>query len=138
MDVSLQIRPPSLLDLTTVASLRRDTTLDQAISDGALTRTITLPAIGLALSPIPIGLVGSTSEVAVAVCRAAPEILPKVAEACKNPLLALTLGAAICGSTTGITQGSARSFPRDRERIEEIITASGRALRRKSGNGPNP
>ena len=56
LDVDLQIRPPSMLTLTTVSALRRDTTLDQAVSDGALTRNFTLPAIGIAASGNAIGL----------------------------------------------------------------------------------
>ncbi len=49
------------LDLTTIAGLRRNTTLDEAVQAGTWTRQITLPMITAGLTPSAIGLVGSAS-----------------------------------------------------------------------------
>lgn len=51
----------SMMDMTTVASLRRNTTLDEAVMAGVMTRTITMPAIAIGLSPSAIGLIGSAT-----------------------------------------------------------------------------
>ncbi len=48
-------------DLTTVASLRRETTLDDAVRAGAWTRAVTMPAVTAGLTPSAIGLVGSSA-----------------------------------------------------------------------------
>ncbi len=132
------LNPPSFFDLTTIAAARRDTSLEQAVNQGELTRTVTLPAVGASLLPEAIGLAGSTAEVGVAACRAVPEALPKVAEACKNPALAFVLGASICGNVAGTVQGSARGYVRNREQIEAIAEASKRALRRNTGGVRKP
>ena len=55
-------------DLTTVASAKRGTSLDDAVRQGALTRAITLPAVSIALTPSAIALV-----TAPALC-VAPEV----------------------------------------------------------------
>jgi hypothetical protein len=74
-------------------------------------------------------------EVGAVACRAAPEVIPKVAEACKNPAMAVLLGASICGNMSGtVKAGSARDFARTRERIQEIRDASERKLRRNTGS----
>lgn len=49
------------LDLTTIAGLRRETTLDDAVRAGAWTRAITMPVVTAGLTPSAIGLVGSAS-----------------------------------------------------------------------------
>ena len=49
------------LDLTTIAGVRRNTTLDDAVRAGAWTRTVSLPAVTAGLTPSVIGLVGSAS-----------------------------------------------------------------------------
>ena len=53
------------LKLTTVEGLRRDTTLDEAVRAGAWTRTVTMPAIGIALSPSAIAFATATATPAV-------------------------------------------------------------------------
>jgi RHS repeat-associated protein len=55
-------------DLTTIASTKRGTSLDDAVRQGALTRAITLPAVGIALTPSAIAL-----ATAPALC-VAPEV----------------------------------------------------------------
>lgn len=119
-------RPPSFFELTTTQALRRDTPLEEALARGEGVRNFTAPAIVLSLSPYAAALAGQAGLVA---CRAAPEALPKLLEACKNPLLAATLGASICGSTSGALDRSAREFVRTRERLQEIREASERAQR---------
>lgn len=49
-----------MMNLTTIESLKRNTTLEQAINSGTLTRMITMPLISIGLSPSTIGLVGSS------------------------------------------------------------------------------
>ena len=49
-----------LLDLTTIAGLRRNTTLDDAVKAGEFTRRVIMPSIVVGLSPSAIGLAGST------------------------------------------------------------------------------
>jgi hypothetical protein len=92
-------------------------------------RNVTAPAIGIALSPYAASLALHAGPAVVAACRVAPEILPKALEGCRNPLLAATLGAAICGSTAGTIRGSAREYERTRERLQEIREASERVGR---------
>lgn len=92
-------------------------------------------AVVAALGPAAGAAVG---ESGAAMCRVLPETIPKVAEACKNPLMAAVLGASICGNISGTVKGSARSYPRDRERIEEIGDAATRTPRRNTGNVPTP
>ena len=55
-------------DLTTVASTKRGTSLDEAVRQGALTRAVTLPALGVALAPSAVAL-----ATAPALC-VAPEV----------------------------------------------------------------
>ena len=83
------------------------------------------------------GLVGYAS--AEYACYAAPRVKEVVREACKNAVFAAALGASICAShaeTPGKPPGSARSWPRDRERIEEIKDATQRQPRRNTGTVP--
>ena len=53
--------PEGLLffELTTIAAAKRNTTLDDAVREGALTRMVTLPAVGIGLLPSAVGLVAS-------------------------------------------------------------------------------
>ncbi|WP_284411818.1 RHS repeat-associated core domain-containing protein [Acidovorax sp. SUPP2539] len=50
------------LDLTTLAGVRRETTLDDAVRAGAWTRTVTMPASVAGFSPSAIGLAGSAAS----------------------------------------------------------------------------
>ncbi|WP_431053442.1 hypothetical protein [Roseateles sp. L2-2] len=45
--------------LTTTESAKRDTSIDEAVRRGAWTRAVTLPAVGVALTPNAIGLLSS-------------------------------------------------------------------------------
>lgn len=128
--------PPNFFTLTTFEALKKGVTLDEAVRSGVLTREVTLPGISIGLAAPVVAAVGVVGGAAV--CRVIPEMLPKVAEACKNPLLALTLGAAICGNVSGTVKDSARNFIRDRETIEEIGNATSRTLRRNTGSASRP
>jgi hypothetical protein len=123
-------RPPSFFELTTLEALRRDTTLSEAISRGEGSRYVTAPAVML---PQAFGVVGSAG---FAGCRIAPEVAREVANVCKNPLLALALGASICGSSKetqtgqrpeGKPPGSARQYSEDRRKLLELRDAAERA-----------
>lgn len=57
------------LDLTTFASTRRNTTLDEAVSRGAWTRSVTLPAAAVALVPSAAGVLGPAGSTACSVTR---------------------------------------------------------------------
>lgn len=119
--------PPSMLDLTTMQAVRRDTTLNEAISRGEGFRNLTGPLmIGATTFPYAGAL---ATESSIAACRAVPEVAPKVAEACKNPLLAFLLGSAICGKMTGTVKDLPGEYARTRERLQEIRDASERVSR---------
>jgi len=86
---------PSFFTLSTIEAARRDTTLEQATQRGALTRSVTMPAIAIAASPSAIGVAvtGATATPAVA-----GEVAGAVAEAVgtrKAGLTALTLVSAL-------------------------------------------
>nr|WP_233094670.1 RHS repeat-associated core domain-containing protein [Delftia acidovorans] len=49
------------LELTTIAGLRKETTLDDAVRAGSWTRLVTMPTVTAGLTPSAIGLVGSAS-----------------------------------------------------------------------------
>jgi RHS repeat-associated protein len=86
---------PSFFTLSTMEGLRRDTTLDQATQRGALTRSVTMPAIAIAASPSAIGVVGTS---AVATPAVAGEVAGAVVETVgtrKAGLAALTLVGAL-------------------------------------------
>jgi len=69
---------PSFFTLSTFEAAKRDTTLDQAVRAGALTRTMTMPAVAVAAAPSAIGLgitgagaaVGAAGEAAGAAIEA--------------------------------------------------------------------
>lgn len=50
---------PSFFALSTFEAAKHNTTLDQAVRAGALTRTITMPAVGIAAAPSAIGVAGT-------------------------------------------------------------------------------
>ena len=84
---------------------------------------------------IAVGAVGAEIPAVVAACYKVARSDP-----CKNTVLAAALGASICASTAntpGKPPGSARSFPRDRETIQDVTNAAGRTPRRNTGTIPN-
>jgi RHS repeat-associated protein len=86
---------PSFFTLSTVEGLKRETTLDQAVQRGELTRGVTMPAIAIAVAPSAIGVVGTG---AVGVPAVAGEIGGAVVEAVstrKAGVAALTLVGAL-------------------------------------------
>jgi RHS repeat-associated protein len=127
------LRPPSFFTLTTIEAARRDTTIDEAVRRGALTRDITMPTIAIAASPNAIASLATTLPV---VCEAAPTIAKSTLEACKSPALAAALGIAVCSNISGTTTGSARTFLRHREARQEIVNATTRTIRRNTGTAP--
>ena len=126
------MRAPSFFALTTFESARRDTSLDDSVRRGELTRIITMPAIAAGLSGSAIGLGGSASA---AVCRAIPELVPNTAQLCQKPVFAVILGASVCMYSNGAV-GSSRNFVRQRESLQEVRESIGRTLRRDTGNVP--
>jgi RHS repeat-associated protein len=54
---------PSFFTLSTMEGLKRDTSLDQAVGRGALTRDVTLPTIAAVATPSAIGIAGIASDV---------------------------------------------------------------------------
>jgi RHS repeat-associated protein len=86
---------PSFFSLSTVEGLRRDTTLDQAVQAGDLTRNVTMPAVATAASPSAIGVAGTG---AVATAAAAGEAAGAAVAAVgtrKAGIAALTLVGAL-------------------------------------------
>lgn len=81
---SLGLSPdgPSFFDLTTLASARRNNTLDDAVRAGAWTRAVSMPVIAGALTPNALGLIGSAA--APMMCSA-----PVTREALKSEVFAL-------------------------------------------------
>jgi len=69
-------------------------------------------------------------EVGPLACRVVEDAVPELAKACKNPLMAAVLGTAICGNMSGAVKGSARTYARDRERVQEIRNSTSRIPRR--------
>ncbi|MCZ8257732.1 MAG: RHS repeat-associated core domain-containing protein, partial [Polaromonas sp.] len=74
---SLGLSPdgPSFFDLTTLASTRRNTTLDDAVRAGAWTRAVSMPAVAGALTPNALGLVGSVAAPMMCSALIAREVL---------------------------------------------------------------
>ncbi|MDK2127081.1 RHS repeat-associated core domain-containing protein, partial [Parachitinimonas caeni] len=58
----LKLEGPSFFKLTTFEAAKKNVTLDQAVANGALTRTVTLPAIGIAASPDAIALTATAGQ----------------------------------------------------------------------------
>lgn len=57
------------------------------------------------------------------ICTVGPKLAKQLKKPCKNAIMAAALGASVCGNhaeTLGKAPGSARSYARDRERIEEV------------------
>jgi RHS repeat-associated protein len=103
---------------------------EDAIRVSDLTSAVSVAGVAVAAAgPI---VIATAVEVGAVACRVVPEIAPKVAEACKNPLVAFMLGATICGNVSGTVKDSAREYSRVRERLQEIRDASERVSR---GNG---
>jgi RHS repeat-associated protein len=71
-------------------------------------------------------------------CAAAGAAAPRVAQACRHPVMAAVLGASICGNMAGTVSGTARNYARDRDRIQEIVNAATRTPRRNTGSASVP
>lgn len=56
----IPLTAPSFFGLTTTSGLQSNTTLSQAVTAGALTRGVTMPAVAAGLSPSAFGLAGTT------------------------------------------------------------------------------
>jgi RHS repeat-associated protein len=129
------IDPTGLLGLATLNEMRRRPyripTGDAIRLSNNFSAIEVTSAVTAVVGPVAAAAV---IEGAGPVCRAVEEAAPKVAQACKNPLMAAILGATICGNMAGTVKGSARSYARDRERIQEIQDAASRTLRRNTGS----
>ena len=119
----IQISPPSFLSLTTVAALKRNT-LDQAVASGALTRTITMPALMIPGLPYAVGVAGPAGVRAGAMCYRAVE---RNKDICSNAILAAALGAGICKGDP------ADDFVNDMKNREEIRHGSELAGQKRIG-----
>ncbi len=85
--------------------------------------------------PALIGTVGATVPIAGEAClTTAVRNAVKVKDVCKNPTLAVVLGATICThGAEGKPPGSARQYPEQSRRIEEIRRYPTEVLRRNTG-----
>ena len=119
--------PPSFFSLTTFSAARRDTTLQQAVYRGELTRNITFPILATTAAPAAVGVVGSAALV--------PGIPAAVLQACNGPFTAAVFGVALCGFMNGDVN-SIRSWLRNREAIQEIGEASLTGVRRNFVENP--
>jgi hypothetical protein len=85
--------------------------------------------------PALIGTVGATASIAGEAClTTAARNAVKIKDICKNPTLAAILGATICThGAEGKPPGSARQYPEQSRRIEEIRRYPTEVLRRNTG-----
>jgi hypothetical protein len=86
---------PSFFGLSTVEGLRRDTTLDQAVQAGSLTREVTMPAVTTAAAPSAIGLTGTGAAATVAAAGEAAGAVVGAVGTRKVGIAALTLVGAL-------------------------------------------
>jgi len=116
-----------------VGGMQRGVTLDQAVAQGSPGTVAAGVGLGVIGTGVAVGVGGVGGVRAAAVCYRAIE---KNKDICSNAAMATVLGASICGNMSGTTKGSGRSFPRDRERIEEVRNAATRVPTRNTGSVP--
>lgn len=122
------IDPEGLL-LTALHSLQRGMSTQQATEASQVGNAGAVTALAIAGTAATATAAGRAAKM----CYGAVE---KNKDICNNAAMAAILGASICGNMSGTVKGSARSYPRDRERIEDVGNAATRAPRRNTGTDP--
>ncbi len=112
-------RPYSFFRLTTFDAARRDVSIDQAVRNGHLTRTVTMPAAGIALAPSALAVLGTLVEPAGAACGAIAQN-----QAVRETAFAACVTLAICDGR------SVRQYAADRDRIQQMAIGISREASR--------
>lgn len=84
---------PKFLGLTTFASWKKDTTLEEAVREGGLTRGVTTPLVGVALAPSALGLVGSAGVAAIGAVASESAVAGGVAANEAGAVTEISIGA---------------------------------------------
>ena len=126
------VDPEGLL-LTGLHAFSRDMTTDDAVTAGAMGNAAAEEGGIGGAAVAAAGVAGLAGVRAGWMCY---RVVEKNKDICNNAVLAAILGASICGNMSGTVKGSARSYPRDRERIEDVGNATRQSPRRNTGTDP--
>jgi len=123
---------PSFFKLTTVEALRRDTSIDQAVRAGELTRTVTLPAVTVTAAPSAAALSASAPPVLWETALGTGSALQK-SKAARETLYYACVGIGLCN-------GERPSMQRiqQQERIQQVKDGAMRETKAKMREIPNP
>jgi RHS repeat-associated protein len=131
---------PSFFTLSTIEAAKRDTTMEQATQRGALTRSVTMPAIALAAAPSAIGLAATGASATVAVGAEAAGAAVEAIGTRKAGLAALSVVSAL--GKTVINGPKPASLPQQSvaaaTRTVRQIAKESKMLKAEKGAPPPP